>query len=64
MLLDNISLVMSLDASLFYSFGDVIGGEQIWGVSINLQSNKVIVFGQISQFQNILSLLQRLQNIS
>ncbi len=31
--------------SIFH-FGDVIGGGQVWWVSINLQSNKVIVIGQ------------------
>ncbi len=39
---------MSLDATLFFHFGDVIGVDQVWWLSINLQSNKVIVFGQIS----------------
>jgi hypothetical protein len=39
---------MSLDATLFFCFGDVIGVEQVWSLSINLQSNKVIVLGQIS----------------
>ncbi len=48
MLLDYVKLVMSLDATLFSVFSDVIGREQVWWVSINLQSNKVIVFGQIS----------------
>ncbi len=32
----------------FFYFRDVIGLEQVWWLSINLQSNKVIVFGQIS----------------
>ncbi len=32
----------------FFCFGDVIGVEQVWWLSINLQSNKVIVLGQIS----------------
>ncbi len=34
----------------FFCFGDVIGVEQIWWLSINLQSNKVTVIGQF--FQN------------
>ncbi len=29
----------------FFSFGDVIGGEQVWWVSIHMKSNKVFVFG-------------------
>jgi hypothetical protein len=33
----------------FFCFGDVIGVELVWWLYINLQSNKVIVFGQISQ---------------
>ncbi len=44
-------LVMCLNHNLFwwcnwmtfFCFGDVIGGEQVWGLSINLQSNKVTV---------------------
>ncbi len=32
----------------FFSFGGVIGGEQVRWVSINMQSNKVIIFGKIS----------------
>ncbi len=32
----------------FFRFSDVIGVEQVWWLSINLQSNKVIVLGQIS----------------
>ncbi len=35
----------------FFRFGDVIGVEQLWCLSINLQSNKVIVFGQVSQLK-------------
>ncbi len=31
----------------FFRFGDVIGVEQVWWLSINLQSKKVIIFGQI-----------------
>ncbi len=54
MLLDYVWLVMSLDATLFFRFGDVIGVEQVWWLSINLQSNKVIVFGQISLFVSII----------
>ena len=34
--------------TFIFCFGDVIGLEQVWWLSINLQSNKVIVFGQIS----------------
>ena len=30
MLLDYVKLVMSLDATLFFCFGDVIGVEQVW----------------------------------
>jgi hypothetical protein len=30
MLLDKVELVMSLDATLFSQFGDVIGVEQVW----------------------------------
>ncbi len=37
----------------FFHFGDVIGVEQVWWLSINLQSNKVIVFGQISLFWSL-----------
>ena len=29
-----------------FCFGDVIRGDQVWWVSINLQSNRVIVIGQ------------------
>ena len=39
---------MSLDAALYFRFSDVIGVEQVWWLSINLQSNKVVVFVQIS----------------
>ncbi len=50
MLLDYVQLVMSLDATLFFCLGNVVGVEQVWWLSINLKSNKVIVFGQISLF--------------
>jgi hypothetical protein len=33
-----------------FCFGDVIGEEQVWGLSINLQSNKVIVTEQFFLF--------------
>ncbi len=33
-----------------FHFGDVIGGDQVWWVSISLQSNKVIVIGQFFHF--------------
>ncbi len=47
-------LVMCLNHNLFWwcnqmtfiCFGDEIGGEQVWWLSINLQSNKVTVIGQ------------------
>ncbi len=35
--------------TFFSCFGDVIGVQQVWWLSINLQSNKKIVFGKISQ---------------
>ena len=38
--------------TFIFRFGDVIGLEQVWWLSINLQSNKVTVFGQISQLNN------------
>jgi hypothetical protein len=44
MLLDYVKFVMSLDATISF----VIGVQQVWWLSINLQSNKVIVLGQIS----------------
>ncbi len=37
-----------IGCNTFFHFGDVIGVEQVWRLSINLQSNKVIVLGQIS----------------
>ncbi len=39
---------MSFDDSLIFSFGDVIWGQQTWWLSINLQSSKGTVIGQIS----------------
>ncbi len=51
-------LVMSLNHNLFwwciwmtiFWFADVIVGEQVWQLSINLQSNKVTVIGQFFLF--------------
>jgi hypothetical protein len=37
-----------IGCNTFFRFGDVIGVEQVWWLFINLQSNKVIVLGQIS----------------
>ncbi len=37
-----------IGCNTFFCFGNVIGVEQVWCLSINLQSNKVIFFGQIS----------------
>ncbi len=59
-------LVMSLNLIFFwwcirmtmFCFGDVIWGEQIWWLSINLQSNKVTVIGQC-----FLVIMQPLQSV-
>ncbi len=41
-----------IGCNTFLHFGDVIGVEQVWWLSINLQSNEVIIFGQISHIRN------------
>ncbi len=38
-----------IGCNTFFRFCDVIGAEQVWWLSINLQTNKVIILGQISQ---------------
>ncbi len=50
-----------IGCNTFFRFGDVIAVEQVWWLSINLQSNKVIVFGQISQYIIMLMLAEELQ---
>ncbi len=42
-----------IGCNTIFHFGDLIGVEQVWQSSINLRSNKVTVFGQISHVVKI-----------